>query len=59
VRDLLFFAKHLFVAAMVAIVLTANSEAALRTGSERQSGIGLNVMWEKQRKQHTSATAAE
>jgi hypothetical protein len=27
-RDLLLFAKHLFVAAMVAIVLAANSEAA-------------------------------
>jgi hypothetical protein len=30
VRDLLLCAKHLFVAAMVAIVLAANSEAALR-----------------------------
>jgi hypothetical protein len=30
VRDLLLFAKHLFVTAMAAIVLAANSEAALR-----------------------------
>jgi hypothetical protein len=30
VQDLLLSAKHLFVAAMVAIVLAANSEAALR-----------------------------
>jgi hypothetical protein len=29
VRDLLLLAKHLFVAAMMAIVLAANSEAAL------------------------------